>query len=74
MGLFKQKLKEFVNGLDDETSLGSLTDEDRERLKEAGLAAFDEYVTEVPGPNNFVKSKFRPGVEKALENAIADWL
>lgn len=61
----KAKLKAFVAGLDTN---------DRQRLKELGMAAFDEYVTEVPGPNKFVKSKIRPSVEVALENAIADLL
>lgn len=60
----KLKGKAFLAGLDAN---------DRDRLKALGMAAFEKYVTELPGPNEFVKGKVRPAVETALENAIADW-
>jgi hypothetical protein len=60
----KQSAKSFLSGLDSN---------DRDRLKQLGVAAYDLYVTELPGPNAFVKAKLRPGIETALENLIADW-
>jgi hypothetical protein len=53
--------------------LAGLDANDRDRLKQLGVAAYDTYVTELPGPNAFVKSKLRPGIETAIENLVADW-
>lgn len=60
----KQKARAFLAGLDTN---------DRDRLKQCAMAAFDLYVTELPGPNQFVKGKIRPSVEAAIVNLIADW-
>lgn len=62
--IVKQKAREFLAGLD------TL---DRDRLKQLGMAAFEQYVTELPGPNEFIKGKIRPSVETAIDNLIADW-
>lgn len=61
----KKHLHAFLAGLDSN---------DRLRLKDLAMSAFDEYVTEVPGPNKFVKAKIRPSVDVAIDNAIADLL
>ena len=63
-GLFKSALRAFLVGLDTN---------DRERLHAAGMAAFDQYVTELPGPDALVKKMGRPAVEVALTNFINDW-
>lgn len=60
----KAKVAEFLAGLDAN---------DRDRLKAVLVSAFDQYVTELPGPNQFVKGQIRPGIETAIENLIADW-
>ena len=65
MSVVKEKLKAFLTGLDAN---------DHERIEEIGLAAFDQYVTEVPGPNKFIKAQVRPMVQTAIKNAIADLL
>lgn len=60
----KIKAQAFLAGLDAN---------DREKLKQLGMAAFEQYVTELPGPNEFIKGKIRPSVETAIDNLIADW-
>lgn len=61
---FKKAVAEFLAGLDAN---------DKDRLKNVLVQAFEQYVTELPGPNQFVKSKLRPGVATAAENAVNDW-
>lgn len=63
MSQFKQAVQTFLEGLDTN---------DRDRLAAVGKAAFDQYVTELPGPDTFVKAQIRGPVEKAIENLITD--
>lgn len=47
----------------------------RERLVATGMAAFDQYVTSMPGPDFFdstAKATARPHVEVAIRNAVND--
>lgn len=64
LGPFKKAAAEFLSGLDAN---------DKDRLKNVLVQAFEQYVTELPGPNQFVKDKLRPGVATAAENAVNDW-
>lgn len=59
-------LLSFLRGLDAN---------DRDRILAVGMAAFDQYVTSMPGPDFFdstAKATARPHVETAIRNAIND--
>lgn len=63
-GEVKAAVKAFLSGLDSNS---------RTRIKAIGVAAFNEYVTDLPGPDAWIKEKAIPYVEQFLDNLIADW-
>lgn len=63
-GETKAAVKAFLSGLDSNS---------RSRLKAIGVSAFNEYATDLPGPDAWVKDKARPYLETFLDNLINDW-
>ena len=59
----KRTLLEFLRGLDAN---------DKNRLVQVGLAAFEEHANSFPGPDKWAKDTIRPHVQAFLESLIKD--
>ena len=62
-GEFKTAALKFLSGLDGN---------DRERLANVLMAAFEQFATSFPGPDRVVKNTARPHVKTAVDNLVVD--